>query len=89
MKLVNKLLVAATLSLSFAAAAMAAPVTQTLDNMSYYGYQQWGEPSLGSVTLATGTNVITSLTASASVSRPGLGRPVPELQLRRAGPVPG
>lgn len=77
MKLVNKLIVAATLSLSFAAAAIAAPVTQSLSNMRYDGYQQWGEPSLGSVTLATGTNVITSLTASASVTDQGWGGQCP------------
>lgn len=73
MNLVSKLIVAATLSLSFAAAAIAAPVTQTLPGVGYDGYMQWGEPVLGSVTLATGTNVVSGLTASAWVADQGWG----------------
>jgi len=73
MKLVNKLIVVATLSLSFAAAAIAAPITQTLPGVGYDGYMQWGEPVLGSVTLATGTNVVSGLTASAWVADQGWG----------------
>lgn len=72
MKIVSQLLLGAALSLSFAAGAAAA-VTQTVSNMNYDGYMQWGEPTLGSVTLAQGTNVITDLTASAWVRDQGWG----------------
>ncbi len=59
-------------SFSFGGSAVAS-VVQTSTPGSYYGYEAWGHHLIGSVDLASGTNLISGLTSTATIRDQGWG----------------
>lgn len=72
MNIIKKLAIGFAFAASFSTAAIASTV-QTTVPAGYNGYQQWGSYSLGSVTLASGTNTIVGLTSSTDIADQGWG----------------